>query len=228
MASSYSSFDEYGFRHFPTHLARNGQYVALCRILFKFDWLQQKINRTNINSILLDFDLLQSGYDDDHSLRLLRDALSLASYILTKDRSQLAGQLLGRLLRFTHPKIQELLNEIKISRSNPWLRPFIPSLIEPGSIQVGVLGGHKWAISSVAISGDGQMAISSSDDGTLKIWNLRTMTEERNIVFEFSRLDIWQFRRGNCRWTADNRMFIEGTSKSLVYKKQERKTPCRS
>jgi hypothetical protein len=44
--------------------------------------------------------------DDDADLRLVQSALRLSAHVLAQDKTQLAGQLLGRLLGQEAPDIQ--------------------------------------------------------------------------------------------------------------------------
>jgi WD40 repeat protein len=110
------------------------------------------------------------------TLKLIQGALRLSAHVLAKDKTQLAGQLLGRLLSFEVPAIQAMLMQAK-PRKSLWLRPLMPCLIPPGGALVRTLTGHSDAVIAVAVTPDGKRVISGSNDQTLKVWNLETGEE---------------------------------------------------
>ena len=63
------------------------------------------------------------------------------------------------------------------SKTAPWLRPAAPSLTQAGGALLRTLSGHEGGINTVAVTPDGQFAISGSDDNTLKVWSLDTGEE---------------------------------------------------
>ncbi|XDE63155.1 hypothetical protein AB3M80_03120 [Arthrospira platensis BEA 1257B] len=67
-------------------------------MLWDFDWLQGKLEATDIRALLADFEAVTVGESRDSGLKRLEGALRLSAHVLEKDSSQLAGQLLGRLL----------------------------------------------------------------------------------------------------------------------------------
>jgi WD40 repeat protein len=108
------------------------------------------------------------------TLKLIQAALQLSAHILERDKTQLAGQLLGRLLDFPNPEIQAILAQAKQWQKAPWLRSLNASLIPPNGILIRTLMGHSDRVTAVAITPDGQRLISGSQDGAIKIWNLET------------------------------------------------------
>jgi WD40 repeat protein len=100
---------------------------------------------------------------------------------LTKDKTQLAGQLWGRMQGFDVPEIQQLLSQAKQSKTT-WLRPLTPSLVSPNESLIRTFKGHSDSVWSVAVTPDGKQVISGSQDGTLKIWNLNTGKLVRTIT----------------------------------------------
>ena len=73
------------------------------------DWLQAKLDATDVTALLTDYDFLL----DDEELGLVRDAIRLSAHILASDKTQLRGQLLGRLMSHEVPEIQTLLERAK-------------------------------------------------------------------------------------------------------------------
>ena len=51
-----------------------------------------------------------------------------------------------------------------------------PSLTRPGGALIRTLEGHGAGVNAVALSGDGRLAVSGSDDKTLKVWDVATGT----------------------------------------------------
>ena len=107
------------------------------------------------------------------TLKRVQGALRLSAHVLAKDKTQLAGQLWGRMQGFDVPEIQQLLSQAKQSKTTG-LRPLTPSLTSPGGRLLRTLNGHSEEVSAVAVTADGKRAISGSFDSTLKLWNLET------------------------------------------------------
>ena len=174
--------DGYFFQHLGGHLAAAGRQAELQALLFQFGWLSSYLACTNLltgrrgdlYSLLIDYELALSTALDRQSaeLRLVQDALRLSAPILTRDPRQLSTQLLGRLLAFDEPEIKMLLEQAKSWTDEPWLRPLSVCFSRPGSDVVRVLSGHTDWVTSLALLPDGQHAVSSSLDGTLRIWDL--------------------------------------------------------
>jgi WD40 repeat protein len=110
------------------------------------------------------------------TLKLIQGAIRLSAHVVDKDETQLAGQLLGRLMSFKAPEIQALLAQSK-QKQKPWLRPFTPSLTPPGTPLLRTLTGHSSYVKAVAITPDGKQVVSASDDSTLKVWDLHSGAE---------------------------------------------------
>lgn len=111
------------------------------------------------------------------SLFLISDALRLSAHVLTNDPNQLTGQLFGRMLSINSSEIQNFLRRAKNSTSHPWLHPLNPALSQVDEPLIWTLTGHPSGVNCVAITPDGQTAVSGSgarwEKGTvLKIWNL--------------------------------------------------------
>src|SRR4051812_32042416 len=90
-------------------------------------------------------------------------ALRLSAHVIGQDKSQLASQLLGRLLGEDDPDVRRLLGTANERRLGPWLRPLISSLTPPGGPLLRILAGHAGRVWAVAVDGAGQLAVSGSD-----------------------------------------------------------------
>ena len=169
--------DGYFFQHLAWHLAQAGRLEELRGLLLDFDWLEARLNATDANALLTDYDWLPG----DPELRLLQGAVRLSAHILAHDRSQLAGQLLGRLLAVQSPEIQATLGKARGWRGAPWLQPLAAGLTPPGGALLRTLAGHTAPVWGVAVSADFKRAVSASTDRTLKVWDVASGAEVHTL-----------------------------------------------
>jgi WD40 repeat protein len=162
--------DGYYFEHLPWHLKEAGRTTELRQLLFNFNWLQTKLEATELNALIADYDYLP----EDKDLQLVQSAIRLSAHVVTRDPRQLAGQLTGRLLGNTSPSIQTLLKQAARWRASPWLRPLNPNLTAPGGPLIRTLEGHTDWVCAVAVTPDGRRAVSASSDQTLRLWDLES------------------------------------------------------
>jgi len=167
----------YLWNNLAYHLIEAVRDDELRQLLLDFDWLQAKLDATDVNSLIIDYDHLP----DDHTLRIVQGAIRLSAHILAKDKNQLAGQLLGRLQSFKEPEIQSTLEKARKYRNSTWLHPLTASLTPPGGPLLRTLEGHTGWVRAVAVTNDGARAISASDDTTLKVWDLETGEQIRTL-----------------------------------------------
>ena len=162
--------DGYFFSHLAYHLLHSGRKEELKMLLLDYRWLQARLEKTDITSLISDFDLLP----EDEELGLLQHCLRLSSHVLFKDSSELAGQLLGRMQGIDLPGIRELMQQASAFEGCPWLRPITSSFTCPGGPLIRSLVGHANTVNAVALTADGRWAVSASDDWTLKIWDIES------------------------------------------------------
>lgn len=165
------------------HLVEAGRENELHALLLDFDWLQAKLDATNVTSLLEEFD----SFPNDPILGLLQSSLRLSAHVLSRDKHQLAGQLLARLEHKESDGLESLRQRAARWNGGTWLRPLVPVLTPPGGPLLFTLVGHSGTVRSVVMNKDGKRAISASDDHDLKIWDLTTGTEERTL-------------KGHCDW----------------------------
>jgi WD40 repeat protein len=165
--------DSYAWRFLAHHLAEGHRVEQLREILLDFDWMQRKLEATDITALVADYDYLA---DQDRECRLVQGALQLSAHVLTSNhgKTQLAMELLGRLLASNSLSIQALLCQAAQSRNSAWFCPIRASLIPPGGPLLRTLSGHIHGVHAVAITADGTHAVSASEDHTLKVWELKT------------------------------------------------------
>lgn len=168
--------DGYFFQHLAYHLVKSGRIAELRNLQFNFNWLQAKLENTDVNAVIADFDFLP----DDKDCQLVQSTLRLSAHILAQDKKQLAGQLLGRLLSYNSSKIQALLEQVKQWKAVPWLRPLTPSLLPPEGALLRTLMGHSSSIKGVAVTPDGKRAVSASSDEVI-VWDIETGTKLNSL-----------------------------------------------
>jgi len=118
-------------------------------------------------------DAPQSELQDHDTLRLLQGTLRLSLHIVAKDSGQFASQMRGRLLAHqAKPGIAAFLKDLDACTPRPRLWPLWPTLNAAGGPMLRVFEGHTDDVTAVALSGDGKRAVSGSQDGTLRVWDL--------------------------------------------------------
>jgi WD40 repeat protein len=138
----------------------------------------------SLRSLVNDYIDAEVGtYDLHHrllpALELVGQAMRLSAHAVTLDRTQLAGQLAGRLGGFDLPEIRATVAGALAYRGATWLRPLTPSLVPAGGLLRwtfrGRPAGHKGTVRSIAISTDGFYALTAGNshlDQTVKVWDL--------------------------------------------------------
>jgi WD40 repeat protein len=173
--ANWEDCDQYGLRHIPAHLFRARQNEDLNKLLLDFDWVLAKLESTDVNSLIVDYNYLP----DDHTVRLVQNAIRLSSNVIAHDKTQLASQLVGRLLSFEESKIQSMLEQIQAWQGHKWLCPLKSSLTPPGRplIHTTLLRTFEWFrnwVNALAMTPDGHFVVSASNDQTLKVWDIET------------------------------------------------------
>ncbi|MBR8834845.1 MAG: hypothetical protein DSM106950_12610 [Stigonema ocellatum SAG 48.90 = DSM 106950] len=182
LAAKDSTFQRFFLTHAVKTFMKSGDFAEYYKNLTDFDYLEAKIKHRElgVQALITDYDFDESKvatYSDEHShkvetLKLIQGALRLSAHVIAENKTQLAGQLLGRLLSFPQPEIQALLTQAKQWQDDPWLRPLSPSLTPPGGRLLRTLTGHSDWVRALALTPDGKQVISASSDSTLKVWDL--------------------------------------------------------
>jgi WD40 repeat protein len=228
---AYNLPDSYAWRWCAWHLREAGREKELRKLLLDFNWLQAKLNATDVSALISDYDrvaepagsrgtterelpgepiaippwrcaaaklppsslsraeegrehatLPQGELRAQDDLPLVQEALRLSAHVLARDRTQLAGQLLGRLCAEYSAGCHVLVEAARGWKGAPWLRPLLSSLTPPGGPLVRTLAGHSGRVWGVAVTPDGKQAASVSMDGTLKVWDLGSGREVRTLA----------------------------------------------
>jgi WD40 repeat protein len=169
------SNDGYYFQQLAYHLAGAERDTELRELLLNFNWLQAKLNATEVNSLINDYDSLPN----DPDLNLVQATLRLSAHVLGKEPVQLRERLWGHLRAQAQLGIQGLLQQAA-QQSGPWLCPQQSNLTTPGGPLLSTLEGHGALVHTVKISplSKGKnLVVSASDDHTLKLWDLELGVE---------------------------------------------------
>ncbi len=171
----------------PGHLVNTVQGERLHQLLTDFDFIEAKLDAVGVQALIEDYDLarvsdvlLSEGQTG--TLKLIQGAIRKSAHVLERDKTQLVEHLLGRLLDFEMPQIQELLEQGKQSKDSVWLRPLRANLeraekdvCEPSSV---ILTRYMQWISHQTAN----ERFPLHDDKTLKIWDTETGTEVRTLT----------------------------------------------
>lgn len=165
--------DGYFFQQLPWHLANARDWGNLRALLFDFCWLQKKLSVTGVNAVLRDFALVP----EDEETQSLADAILYSAHAFVGRPTQLAAQLWGRLTLDTGPSVADLLSACRARGSRPMILPLRATLMPPGTGEIRRFDGHEGAVVTVSVMADGRRAVSGSDDGTVRLWDLETGEE---------------------------------------------------
>ena len=127
----------YAFRNYIWHLIEAGELEQAKTILLDFDWIELKLVATDVNSVLLDYQLLNKNYSD---IDLLLKAIKSSAYILADDKNQLPVQLIGRLGNLEEPTLVRIARQAEKWNKLPWMKPLISSMNPPTVLENVVKG----------------------------------------------------------------------------------------
>jgi hypothetical protein len=184
--SGVGSMSDYSVVHAPSHFAACQKRASLKEWLLNPDWIQAKLLRASVVPLLADYDLalnVLSLDPDKVVLDLIRGTIRLSTHVIAKDPGQFASQVVGRLLSHRNmPAIAEFSKRIAEGAHGPWFRSTQPTLHPPGTALLRTLSGHSGPVYAVAVTPDGQRAVSASSDHTLKVWDLARSGEPRVLT----------------------------------------------
>lgn len=158
---------------------------------------------------------MQADRTADHgqeSLQLVLDALRLSAHVLRRDITQLAGQLVGRLLSSDQPAVRRLLQQACGLTDAVWIRPLSDAITPAGGPLLRILG-RAGQVTAVAVTPDGRHAVSygvgQGDDWTLQVRDLLDGT----LVTTFS----IEGTLSCCAVAADGRTIVAGEKTGRVH-----------
>lgn len=125
--------DGYVYQNLLWHMREAGQQDKLEQLLFNYDWLDAKLQATDVLSLISDFDLRRNT-NRQSQLGLLQHALQMSVSVLARDKNQLASQLYSRLSGLGKTW-QPFIGTIKELKRMPWLQAQSPNLSPPEGVQ---------------------------------------------------------------------------------------------
>lgn len=112
----------------------------------------------------------------------IQRTLSLSLHVISRDHTQLPGQLLGRLMSFDDPWIGGLLAQAGETKAYTWLRPLSPFSSKAESPLEGIMSRHVSGVKGIVVEPDGQTVLSAARDGSIREWDLVDLKEKRKSL----------------------------------------------
>ena len=175
-ADLYDLPDHYTWTWIGRHLKGAGRLDCLRELLLDFAWMQEKLEKSSLNSLIAACE----RFPGDLAMRKIARALRLSRQAITHDSHELGEQLRVRLAKQTLEDIEQLRRQVELMRTRPGIQSECSSLMPPSMLSY-TLSGHFKAILAVAITPDGQRAVSASSDNTLKVWDLSSGEEAHTL-----------------------------------------------
>ena len=191
-------------------------------VLCNYEWLFTKLRATSFRDVINDFYAACEVFPDDDELVLVLETLQLSTTALSQDPTQLASQLVGRLLdHLETPGNEDMLNVRRLvleQAHQPKQTALVPDrlcLTPPGGSIKHTITAHT-SFSSVYLTRDRKRIISASYDGTLKIFDARfghmirstegvremskhfiiDITEEYGVASVRATIQVWKINTG--------------------------------
>lgn len=155
----------------PYHLIRSNRISELfTQVLFNYKFLNAKLSCMPLNSVIADYEDYLSIYGYNEEVALVSDALRLSSSMLIQNSTNLAPQLIGRLLyyrllttaKYTHVKsLIEQCEQDGLSECS--LVPAYNCFHMPGGPLVFSLEAHPFAVYGLYLINDSLQLVSMSN-----------------------------------------------------------------
>ncbi|MFN7913965.1 MAG: DUF4062 domain-containing protein [Vicinamibacterales bacterium] len=164
----------------PWQLARAAEWTRLVDLVTSWEFLDAQVRASGPAAAMADIDLALEGRswlhaEDVAALEYLHATLRIAGHVLARDPAQLRAQLFGRVDTPRPPRLATLLDRA-LASPGVWLCPG-PSFWRPGGPVVTTIAAHGSRVTGVVLTKDGQTAVSASEDGTVKVWDVARETE---------------------------------------------------
>lgn len=164
--------ERYFLARLPYHLKESGRDGDLEDLLFSYPWLERKLSGTDVNAAMADYELLPGKGD----ATAVREALLLSRSVLTKDLSQLASHLHGRLANSPSARIAGLLAGARVAMAGQhraWLRPLSETFQRPNGPLQTTFQAHQGEIRAI-VQLDERRFSTSGTDGEIHVWDFAT------------------------------------------------------
>ena len=185
----------YAWRRLAWHLAQAERNDDLNWLVTHGMYLQGKISLLGTAAAIGDLLLLP---EHDDNVQPLVGTLRLSAPALRRAPSELANQVYGRLGAFS------ALHDLPAPSRRPAFQLLSMTLIPPGRVLYATLEGHLNAVRGCAMSADGRLAVSASDDRTLRVWDVASGETVHILTGHSGRV------RG-CAMSADGRLAVSAS-----------------
>jgi len=152
-------------------LAHQRQVRGPC-ILSSLDYLILRLQHSGCRALLAEI-------PDEPGWGLLRDVLRLAAPALDAAPELLPGQLLGRLgsleLDIPRAHVERYAPLLRAAADRRGLLPLTANLTRPVRPLLGTLRGHRDFVGGLVVLPGDEVAVSASEDGTIRTWDLVKM-----------------------------------------------------
>jgi WD40 repeat protein len=178
---------EYASKHAFFHLCEAESFDQAEPLLFNLQNLLQRLRYDSPNQMAADATqgMVKNKKVKDESIKqsaeIVANVLRFGNVALSRERRELAGQVVGRLSRSDVAKLPRALElwdqawNFRDEKGMPWLRPMKPCLYTamPTAL-LRVINAHISAVGSMALSPDGRTIASGSFDCTIRLWDAET------------------------------------------------------
>jgi WD40 repeat protein len=175
-----SAGDPYLAANLASHLHEANLSGELRTVLTDTEWIQGRLTRGPIRELIGDY-----RYAGDPLTRQIMRTLRLSATSLTANPALIRSHLGDRLLSHPDPGITAWAAGLTDSTdSTPvyWLAPVIGAAVTQVDPVKQIRTGHTGPVRTVAVSEDGARAVSGSDDGTVRVWDLTTGRQQATLT----------------------------------------------
>lgn len=162
----------YGWRWLIWHLHQAMRMDDLRSLLFNASYLQHKIARMTVASLVSDFAYVSHERD----LRHLMNVLIMGRKVLDETPQELPNQIRGH----SEFRLFERLHHWP-NWSQPHLR-LVSSTLDQARDDLLRIMPHQGKVNQSVFSPDGCYALSASEDGTLRLWDVQTGKSVRTFL----------------------------------------------
>ena len=170
--------DGYFFANIAYHMVRANRAQDLRRLLLDYDWLSRQLRSSGIAGLLADF--ANEPLPDD--VEAVEAAIELSAAGLAVRPDRLASHLADRLVGYSSPAIDRLLEPVRERGPRPWICPLPPARTSPAAPLLRALPNHAGPVRTLAVNPDGRELVSGGDDHTIRIWDVASGRLERTLV----------------------------------------------
>jgi WD40 repeat protein len=175
-----SAADPYLAGNLVSHLRDAGRSGELRAVLTDTEWIQGRLTVAPPYELIHDYQ-----HAVDPLARQIMRTLRLSAASLAASPAGIRSHLASRLLNHPDPGIAAWAADLTDRTDTPpayWLTPVVRAAATPVNPVKQILTGHAGPVRAVTVSRNGGRAVSGSDDGTVRVWDLATGREEAVLV----------------------------------------------